>query len=81
MSPISGCDSSILINSGKNPEKSALAHAGVKGFDVIESAKSRLEVVCQGLISYSDIIALAARDAISLVSRIIAIQLYYSIDK
>ncbi|XP_057975130.1 peroxidase 43 [Malania oleifera] len=63
---VEGCDGSILIDNGANAEKNAFGHQGVRGFDVIEAAKSRLESVCRGVVSCADIVALAARDAISL---------------
>ncbi|WJX21985.1 Peroxidase 43 [Trifolium repens] len=61
---VEGCDGSILIENGPQKEKSANAHQGVKGFDVIERAKARLEASCPGVVSCADIVALAARDAI-----------------
>jgi peroxidase len=56
-----------LIENGPQKEKSANAHQGVKGFDVIEKAKARLEASCPGVVSCADIVALAARDAIAMV--------------
>jgi peroxidase len=65
---IQGCDGSILLDSGgDSAEKLAFGHVGVGGFDVINLAKSRLEKVCEGVVSCSDIVALAARDAIFMV--------------
>ncbi|PNY00419.1 peroxidase 43-like protein, partial [Trifolium pratense] len=61
---VEGCDGSILIENGPQKEKSANGHQGVKGFDVIERAKARLEASCPGVVSCADIVALAARDAI-----------------
>lgn len=64
-----GCDGSILINSGStSDEKNAFGHQGVGGFDVIENAKTQLEAVCPGIVSCADIVALAARDALLLVT-------------
>lgn len=63
-----GCDGSILLDSdGERAEKVAFGHLGVEGFDIINMAKSRLETVCEGVVSCSDIVALAARDAIFMV--------------
>ncbi|RZC49551.1 hypothetical protein C5167_017981 [Papaver somniferum] len=62
---VNGCDGSILIE-GQTRERHAFGHQGVNGFDVIEKAKSQLERVCPGVVSCADIVAMAARDSISL---------------
>lgn len=64
-----GCEGSILIDNGvETDEKHAFGHQGVRGFTVIERAKSQLEAVCPGVVSCADILALAARDALVLVT-------------
>ncbi|XP_073152366.1 peroxidase 43-like [Henckelia pumila] len=64
---VQGCEGSILIDNGSPAdEKNAFEHQGVRGFDVIEKAKSQLESACPGVVSCADIVALAARDAIVL---------------
>ncbi|KAB1220920.1 Peroxidase 43 [Morella rubra] len=65
---VEGCDGSILIDNGSNPEKKAPAHVGLEGFEVVENAKAELESVCKGVVSCADIVALAARDAVSLIN-------------
>ncbi|XP_031473113.1 peroxidase 43-like [Nymphaea colorata] len=62
---VQGCEGSILID-GPTSEKTSRAHAGLRGFDVIDAAKSQLEQVCPGVVSCSDIVALAARDSVSM---------------
>ncbi|KAG8368714.1 hypothetical protein BUALT_Bualt15G0074500 [Buddleja alternifolia] len=62
-----GCDGSILIDNGlETDERRAFGHQGVRGFDIIERAKAELEGVCPGTVSCSDIVAMAARDAVVL---------------
>lgn len=65
-----GCDGSILLESkGKNKaEKDGPPNISLHAFYVIENAKKALEAICPGVVSCSDILALAARDAVTLVS-------------
>ncbi|KAI3873129.1 hypothetical protein MKX03_031505 [Papaver bracteatum] len=62
---VTGCDASLLLD-GPNSEKTAFPNLSVRGYDVIDKAKAALEKACPGVVSCSDIIAVATRDAVVL---------------
>ncbi|KAK9113880.1 hypothetical protein Syun_020677 [Stephania yunnanensis] len=71
---VHGCDASILISpnsssSGTKPERDADINTSLPGdaFDLIIRAKAALELQCPGIVSCSDILALATRNLISMV--------------
>jgi peroxidase len=57
----------VLIQ-GNGTERTDPANLSLGGFNVIDAAKRLLEVVCPATVSCSDIIVLAARDAVVFVS-------------
>ncbi|KAM6567834.1 hypothetical protein CsatA_026962 [Cannabis sativa] len=65
---VRGCDASILINStSKKPsEKDAGPNLTVRGYELIDEAKRRLEIICPSQVSCADIITLATRDSVVL---------------
>ncbi|XP_010461408.1 PREDICTED: peroxidase 70 [Camelina sativa] len=58
---VQGCDASILL-AGPNSERTAIPNLSLRGFNVIEEAKTQLEIACPRTVSCADILALAARD-------------------
>ncbi|KAA8545595.1 hypothetical protein F0562_020379 [Nyssa sinensis] len=62
---VQGCDASILID-GPSTEKTARPNLLLRGYEVIDDAKTQLEAACPGVVSCADILALAARDSVVL---------------
>ncbi|CAL5200057.1 unnamed protein product [Lathyrus oleraceus] len=63
---VTGCDASILLDEGPNPEKRAPQNRGLGGFVLIDKIKTVLESRCPGIVSCADILHLAARDAVKM---------------
>ncbi|XP_057740590.1 peroxidase 44-like [Arachis stenosperma] len=65
---VRGCDASLLLDPTENrtSEKDAGLNQSVRGFDIIDEAKSALEQACPSTVSCADIISLATRDAVAL---------------
>lgn len=68
---IQGCDASLLLddsngNQSHPIERNAFPNQSLKGLDFIDSIKQVLETECPNVVSCSDIISLATRDAIVL---------------
>ncbi|KAF5726884.1 putative Peroxidase superfamily protein [Tripterygium wilfordii] len=65
---IEGCDGSVLLDpaEGVDAEKESPPNETLKGFDIIDLIKSEVEEVCPGVVSCSDVLVLAAREAVIL---------------
>ncbi|CAK9164466.1 unnamed protein product [Ilex paraguariensis] len=67
---VNGCDASILLDDTATftGEKNAGPNRNsARGFDVIDTIKTRVEAACSGRVSCADILALAARDGVVLL--------------
>jgi peroxidase len=67
---LQGCDASNLIKSTatNKAELDAVPNLTLHGMDLIDTAKAAVEEACPGVVSCADIIALATRDAVVIVS-------------
>ncbi|GJN10563.1 hypothetical protein PR202_ga28668 [Eleusine coracana subsp. coracana] len=65
---VGGCEGSILLDSTPNntAEKDSPLNKGVRGYEVVDAIKAKLDEACPGVVSCADTLALAARDSIRL---------------
>ena len=55
---------------GATSEKTAPENGNLDGFDDIEDIKQQIEAVCPGVVSCADILVMATRDTLNIVSDI-----------
>ncbi|BFI15913.1 peroxidase [Marchantia polymorpha subsp. ruderalis] len=63
---VRGCDASVLLNSprGAQGEKDAIGNKdSLRGFEIIDDVKTKIEAMCPGVVSCADLLALSARDS------------------
>ncbi len=64
---LQGCDASVLLSGN---EQLAFPNVNsLRGFNVIANIKAAVERACPNTVSCADILAIAARDSVVLVSR------------
>ncbi|KAF7028593.1 hypothetical protein CFC21_040485 [Triticum aestivum] len=76
---VNGCDASVLLDDTANftGEKNAGPNANsLRGYEVIDAIKAQVEASCKATVSCADIVALAARDAVSLVGTHFSLPLF-----
>ncbi|KAH9314529.1 hypothetical protein KI387_023156 [Taxus chinensis] len=64
---VNGCDGSLLLDDSSTitGEKTATPNNNsVRGFDVVDTIKSKVEAICSGIVSCADILAIVARDSV-----------------
>lgn len=67
---LQGCDGSVLLDDTATMigEKQADQNVNsLKGFELVDKIKEKLEAECPGAVSCADLLAIAARDAVVLV--------------
>jgi hypothetical protein len=79
-----GCDGSILLDNSSSivSEKFATPNNNsARGYPVVDAVKAALEEACPGVVSCADILAIAARISVELVSFFLAGRQMYSTDR
>ncbi|BBN19312.1 peroxidase [Marchantia polymorpha subsp. ruderalis] len=67
---VRGCDASVLLDNADSEKLGAPNANSLRGFEVLDAAKSALEAACPGVVSCADVIAYAARDAMEVAGTV-----------
>lgn len=70
MNYLQGCDGSVLLDdtpSFTGEKRAAANFNSARGFEVIDEIKSTIEMLCPGVVSCADILAIVARDSVAIV--------------
>ncbi|KAM3383480.1 peroxidase 44 [Capsicum galapagoense] len=66
---VRGCDASILIDSDPSKNRTSEKDSGpnftVRGYEIIDEIKEKLESICPLVVSCADIVSLATRDSVA----------------
>lgn len=65
-----GCDASVLLENapGIDSELDAPGNQGIQGLNIIDDIKSAVEKACPRTVSCADILTIASRESVVLVS-------------
>ncbi|QHO27758.1 hypothetical protein HN51_024704 [Arachis hypogaea] len=67
---VNGCDGSVLLDdtsSFKGEKTAGPNNNSLRGYDVVDAIKAKVESVCPGVVSCADILAITARDSVVLL--------------
>ena len=71
---LQGCDASVLLDDTvtlKGEKKTSQNKQSLRGFKIMDRIKVMVESECPGVVSCADILTLAARDAVILVTYLV----------
>ncbi|KAL8119833.1 peroxidase P7-like [Apium graveolens] len=67
---VNGCDGSILLDdtsSSKGEKTAAPNFKSARGYEVVDKIKKAVEKVCPGVVSCADVLAITARDSVTIL--------------